>query len=119
MSTPSLFDFEEISWSPHPTISGIEVKMFANEKSFSPNDILMAKVDPGGEIPWHVHERESEVGYTLQGKAVLYSAETEAREQAVETKVDAGEAFVIPPGTWHALVNTGQSDVLIFALHTP
>jgi hypothetical protein len=69
VKAPVTIDLDDIPWQPHPTIPGIDVRAFQNEADFSPTDILIARVTAGGEIPWHVHDSETEIAYVLQGTA--------------------------------------------------
>lgn len=114
-----IIDFSQEQWIPHPTIAGIESKLFKNAAAYAPSDVLLARVNIGGVIPWHVHPDESEVAYVLQGEGVLLTAESEQHESAQEQKVTSGSAMLIPPNLWHSLVNTGELEMILFALHTP
>ena len=118
MKDPVVIPFDDLSWIPHPSISGIEIKLFNNSAAFSPSDLMVAKVETGSVIPWHVHEEEAEIAYMLIGEGTLYYAETEAHDPAYEKHITAGKGLIIPPGTWHSLVNTGAEGVHILALHT-
>jgi mannose-6-phosphate isomerase-like protein (cupin superfamily) len=119
VKAPVTIDLDDIPWQPHPTIPGIDVRAFQNEADFSPTDILIARVAAGGEIPWHVHDSETEIAYVLQGTGRLYSAESEARDPAAESPMLSGQAVIIPPGLWHCVHNTGAEELIILALHTP
>lgn len=118
---PVIIELDAIPWSSHPTILGIEIRMFQNKNSFSPSDIVIARIETRSEIPWHVHESESEIAYILQGTAKLYSALANPAESPVITENDftEGIASIIPPGLWHRVINTGDRTVLILAFHTP
>jgi len=118
---PVTVQLENIPWTPHPTIPGIEIRMFQNPEPFSPSDVLIARIEAGSKIPWHVHEQESEIAYILQGSATLYTAPAKPEDSPAVTESDfvEGVAGVIPPGLWHSVVNTGDATVLILALHTP
>jgi mannose-6-phosphate isomerase-like protein (cupin superfamily) len=119
VQTPIAIDFDAIPWQLHPTISGIYVKAFPNNASFAPTDVLIARVDTDGEIPWHVHETDTEIAYMFQGRGTLYSAPGENREQVAETAMIAGQSLLIPPGLWHSVRNIGDSDIIVLAIHTP
>ncbi|MBZ0297705.1 MAG: cupin domain-containing protein [Anaerolineae bacterium] len=119
MKNPINVDFEDLEWQPHPTIPGIEIKLFQNTSDFSPVDVMIARVAQHGEIPWHVHETNTEITYVLQGSGILYGAEDEKHEVVSATPMDAGGTVVVPPGLWHSVENTGDGDLLIFASHTP
>ena len=119
MQEPILIPFDEIDWAPHPTIPGVESRMFINEASFAPTDALLARLEPGREIPWHVHETDTEVVYTLQGRSLLLCAEHEGAEEVTRYESIPGRAVIIPPGLWHAVQNPYDETMIAFALHTP
>lgn len=119
MPAPITIDFDSLPWILHPTIGGIYVKAFQNKAAFAPTDFLIARVDAGGEIPWHVHETDSEIVYVLQGAGRLHSAADEQRSQVADTPMQAGQGIVIPPGVWHGVHNTGDETLLVVAIHTP
>ena len=66
--------FDTIDWQPHPTLAGIEIKLLQNKADFSPKDVMLARVAPLSEIPWHVHLADSEIAFVVRGTGVLYSA---------------------------------------------
>lgn len=73
--------------------------------------IAEAVVPPGGEPPLHVHAREDEIFYVLEGE-VLFQRGTERIEAA------AGAAVVLPRGVQHGFaVRTPQARMLV--LTTP
>jgi quercetin dioxygenase-like cupin family protein len=106
----------EMTWLPHPTITGIETKLFQNAAPHSPVDVLLAKV--ATEIPWHVHPETCEIAYLLQGRGKIYSASSATQEDMAESDWLAGHALIVPAGIWHAVKNLGTEPMVIFALHT-
>jgi mannose-6-phosphate isomerase-like protein (cupin superfamily) len=117
MNDVQLVDFNQQDWSDHPTIPGVAVKLFQPDASGSPEDLLIARVEPGGTIPWHVHSTV-EIAYFLQGTGSLSTSATEARDQVHAVAVAGGTGLVVPAGVWHSLQNTGDDTLLVFALHT-
>lgn len=118
MNAPVAVNFNELPWKPHPTISGIQVKLVPNEAPFSPADMVMAGVAAQGEIPWHVHERHAEIAYVVKGEGILYCAEHEGGEVTSESPMPSGSAVIVPAGLWHTVKNAGADDMLLFATHT-
>lgn len=115
---PVAVNFNEFPWKPHPTISGIQVKLVANEAPFSPADVVVAGVAKDSEIPWHMHERHAEIAYVIKGEGVLYCAEREGGDIVSESRMPANSAVIVPAGLWHTVKNTGPEDMLLFATHT-
>lgn len=68
---------------------------------------------PGGALPVHRHDRSEEIGYFLSGEGVVqFEVDGELREMSV----GRGHVWYNPPGTWHAVRNTGDGPLsLVFA----
>lgn len=115
MQKPKIISFSQLEWQPHPTIHGVDVKQVLTT---SPRDVVLAKVEPGNEIPWHVHEDTTEVAYMLQGRGLLRTSASESFEPFDEIEAIAGECMIIPVGLWHSLQNLTTETIEIFALHT-
>ena len=92
-----LIHFDEIPWAPHPTIPGVETRLHMHEESFAPTDALLARLEPGRKIPWHVHETDTEIVYILQGRALLLCAEYEGAEEVKQYEMQTGRSVIIPP----------------------
>lgn len=116
---PHIQDMNHIEWGLHPTITGVLTRVFENRASGNHADVLLAHVEVGGEIPWHVHAEARETAYVLVGQGVLKFAQTETRESPVETPLHVGVALTIPSGWWHTLVNTADVPLELFAFHMP
>jgi len=109
-------DFEQIAWQAHPTLAGIMTRFTAVDVMGNPAiDSLIARVDVGGSIPWHIHEITCELAYVIAGQG-LYHERTPEGDQAHSLQM--GFALFIAPAIWHAIENTGSEPMLIFAVHT-
>lgn len=109
-------EFSQLAWLPHPTIQGVETRFFATGQPVM--DVLLARVEVGQTIGWHVHPETCEVGYVLQGQGRLSFSETESREKTSHINLQTGTAVLVPSGIWHSLSNTGTEILMLFALHT-
>jgi mannose-6-phosphate isomerase-like protein (cupin superfamily) len=94
-------------------------KVFENQSTHPLADVLVAYIEPGGAIPWHVHEDASETAYVLIGEGVLKYAEPDKRDSPSEANLRVGVALTIPGGWWHTVLNTGTTPLELFAFHTP
>lgn len=119
MQEPIIIKFDEIDWAPHPTIPGVETRMFINQASFAPVDALLVRLGPGGDIPWHVHEADTEIVYTLQGRSLLLCKEHESAEEVKQYESLAGRGLIVPSGVWHSVQNPYDETMIGFAIHTP
>ncbi len=89
----------------------VEVLSLATKEELNNNARLFGKItlDPGCSIGYHVHEKESELFYVLEGEAE-YSDNGEMRT------ITAGELTVCPPGTGHSVANRKAKAVTLMAL---
>jgi len=81
------------------------VKMFAD----AGNRILWGRLAPGSSIGLHTHEADSETIYVVQGSGrMLYDGEYE--------DLSAGMCHYCPMGHAHSLMNSGEQDLVFFAV---
>lgn len=75
-----------------------------------PFDLQVRRVPPGAAVcPQHAHGVQWELFVVLSGTAtVRVDSETHA--------VQAGEAFVQPPGVAHQIINTGSVDFVFYVI---
>ncbi len=67
----------------------------------------------GGALPAHRHDKTEEIAYFLSGEGVLTVFEDGSPE---DVPVRAGYVTYTPPGSWHAIKNTGEEPLtLVFA----
>jgi quercetin dioxygenase-like cupin family protein len=67
---------------------------------------------PGSVTPFVVHDAE-ELFFIVAGSGEL-------RNEGAAIAFEAGDAFFVPPGAWHAVANTGATDVVtVFGFPTP
>jgi len=73
---------------------------------------FLALVPPGGGPPAHIHNREQESYYILEGTLDVTLGDK-------VLKVSAGDFVHIPRGTVHAFRNTGNTDARMLLLCVP
>lgn len=67
----------------------------------------------GGALPVHRHDKTEEIAYFLSGEGTLTVYENGS---AKDIPVRAGYVTYTPPGSWHAIKNTGNGPLtLVFA----
>jgi quercetin dioxygenase-like cupin family protein len=67
----------------------------------------------GGDLAEHKHNRSQELAYLISGEGTVKGRQDGV---LVETPINAGSVWYIPPGAWHAVKNTGTSPlVMVFA----
>lgn len=77
---------------------GEKLKMYAH-----------AKLLPGEEVEFHVHDGESEIYYVLSGNA-LYD------DNGTKVKIGAGDVTFTPSGSGHGIANIGKETLEFMAL---
>ncbi len=84
------------------------------------SQLVSMKLEPGQEIGWEQHDVDQYL-VIVQGKAYL---DTDTKEDELEIKSGelacAGDAFVVPAGTRHNLVNASKTDPLtLWSVYVP
>jgi len=68
-----------------------------------------AKLLPGEEVGFHIHEGESEIYYVLSGKAIY-------DDNGEKVEIGAGDVTFTPSGTGHGIANIGKETLEFMAL---
>lgn len=104
---------DSISWMPHPTASGVHIKPMITLKEHGLDvTCMLVEVPAGKEVPEHVHEKQDDILYPIQGRAVMW--------------VDGGENFMlepgvvvrVPKGVKHKILDVTE-DLLIYDVFCP
>lgn len=92
---------------PIPLPGGSWSRMVLNDKSIEGNAASLgySVFTPGCVTAMVAHETE-EVAYVLSGSGEL-------RLDSEDVPFAAGEGLFVPAGTWHAVANTGDQDVVM------
>jgi mannose-6-phosphate isomerase-like protein (cupin superfamily) len=80
--------------------------------------LTVMRLGPGEEIGWEMHDRLDQFLRIEQGSGRLDLGTT---EDAVDESHDVGDdwAMIIPGGTWHNVVNTGEGELKLYSLYAP
>jgi quercetin dioxygenase-like cupin family protein len=78
--------------------------------------LIEATVPPGGGPPLHVHSRETEGFYILDGEMTFHVAEGDALKTVVAT---VGTSITLPPGVKHAFRNATDREARMLILVAP
>jgi mannose-6-phosphate isomerase-like protein (cupin superfamily) len=71
-----------------------------------------ASLPPGGATERHFHRASEEIYFILSGTALM---ELDGQIQAVKP----GDAVLIPPGAWHQITATGESELRLLCCCAP
>jgi quercetin dioxygenase-like cupin family protein len=86
--------------------------LVTGEQSGGAYFILEAFVPPGGGPPPHIHQREEECFYLLQGHLTMTLGDQ-------KLKVAAGDFVQIARGTVHTFTNDGENEARMLAFFSP
>jgi mannose-6-phosphate isomerase-like protein (cupin superfamily) len=80
--------------------------------------LTVMSIGPGDDIGREVHPDHDQFLRIEQGSARIELSRT---EDEVEETHDAGAdwAVIVPAGTWHNLVNTGDGELKVYSLYSP
>ena len=76
-------------------------------------EMVLGRIEPGGEASRHYHVDEAQVVYILKGKADVALGEEEPR------RVGAGTVIRIPKGLVHEIVAAGSEALEVLVLYAP
>ena len=104
-----LISFQNMTELVVPHCRGGEKEFYKKAVDVENNQILMGRLAPGASIGPHTHEGESETIYYISGTGrMLYDGKYEP--------VVAGTCHHCPPDHIHSLENTGDEDLVFFAV---
>ncbi|MFQ5662176.1 MAG: cupin domain-containing protein [Candidatus Paceibacteria bacterium] len=75
------------------------------------SQLVLMSIKPGEEIGMEVHDLDQFLRFEEgEGKAIL---------DGVEAQVRDGSAVVVPAGTQHNFINTGDVDLKLYTIYSP
>lgn len=80
--------------------------------------LTVMRLQPGEEIGWEQHSHLDQFLRIEQGSGRL---DVGRSGDAVDEQHDVGDdwAVIIPAGSWHNVVNTGDADLHLYSLYSP
>lgn len=104
-----IIDFNTLENNRIKNFKGGEKELDVRWHTDDDNRIMYGRLEPGASIGMHTHDTSSETIYVLSGRGtVLIDGATE--------RVEAGLCHYCPKGHTHSLVNSGDEDLLFFAV---
>jgi len=99
---------KEITWKPHPTAKGVEIKVLLSKKEHGTDITLMlVKGRKGAEVPEHVHENADDIIYPISGKFKMWV------EGTGEIEVEKGRIIRVPKGVKHKVYGVDEDYVVL------
>lgn len=104
-----LLDFSAMAVQTISHFKGGEKELSATMYTDDDNRILFGKLEPGASIGMHCHDTGSEIVHILSGEGTAICDED--REA-----LRPGVCHYCPKGHSHSILNTGDEDLLFFAV---
>ena len=82
------------------------------------SQLTVMRIAAGEDIGLEVHSDHDQINRIEEGKGRAELGPSE--DEVAETHdVEADWAIVVPAGTWHNVVNTGDGDLKVYSLYSP
>lgn len=105
-------DSKALPWNPHRNFENVRIKTLETRASHAGISFHVVRVEVGAEMTPHTHDKETETVYVTSGRGILTMG---------HAQVACSEGFCasIPPGTLHALRNTGDAPLDLVTVFSP
>ena len=77
--------------------------------------LTLMSIEPGNDIGLEVHAEHDQFLRIEEGQANVYLGPTETNLSEQQAGTD--DAIFVPAGTWHNVVNTGQSPLKVYSIY--
>lgn len=110
-------------YGPDPFVANIEEVTLNNTnyrttlwtgKNFQ---VTLMAIQPGHDVGLEIHETTDQFLRIEEGAATVYLGKTKDRLDSWEANND--DAVIVPAGTWHNLVNSGDTPLKIYSIYSP
>ena len=82
------------------------------------SELTLMSIEPGGEIGLEVHPDHDQFLRIEAGKAQVRAGTS--KDSLTETvDVEDDWAFIVPAGTWHNVINTGDDPLRLYTVYSP
>jgi len=81
-------------------------------KTAENTQVVVMSIEVGSEIGEEVHEKEDQILVFIEGEGeAIVAGETQ--------KIEAGDLVLVPKGTVHNFINTGDTPLKLFTTYSP
>ena len=108
---------------PDPFVANIEEATRANSNYrttlWTGNNlqVTLMTIQPGHDVGLEVHMTTDQFLRIEDGKATVYLGDS--RENLQSWEADNDDAVIVPAGTWHNLVNSGDRPLKVYSIYAP
>jgi len=114
---------EIIDHGPDPFVANIEELTLANNNYRTTLwtgkylQVTLMTIQPGHDIGLEVHEDTDQFLRIEEGTATVYLGGS--KENLKTWQANNDDAIIVPAGTWHNLVNSGDTPLKIYSIYAP
>ncbi|OCC14899.1 hypothetical protein DBT_1694 [Dissulfuribacter thermophilus] len=106
------FKKDSMEFKPHPRFKGVGFLPLIDKAQDQGLSVSMLEIEPGIEIPIHIHETQADSIYVLSGEGQAFvNGEWQA--------ISEGDYILVPSGEEHGVKNTGNQVLKLFIVHVP
>src|SRR6476646_10710565 len=80
--------------------------------------LTVMSIPPGGEVGLEVHPEVDQFLRLEQGKAQVKVGPAEG-DLNESYDIEDDWALIVPAGTWHNIINTGDEDLKLYSIYSP
>jgi len=108
---------------PAPYVANIEEATLANSNyrttlwTGKNLQVTLMAIQPGHDIGLEVHPTTDQFLRIEEGKATVYLGDSKENLHSWEANND--DAVIVPAGTWHNLVNSGDTPLKVYSIYAP
>lgn len=108
---------------PAPTVVNIETATVENTNyrttlwTGKNLQITLMSIDSGDDIGLEVHDTHDQFLRIEQGQATVSMGPT--KEQLTVWQASSSDAVIVPAGTWHNLVSSGEVPLKVYSIYAP
>lgn len=112
-------DVAELGWAADIEAATLENTDFRRVLFTGRNmQLTVMSLAPGEDIGWETHETHDQFLRIEQGRGRLRFGRSENSVDE-EHQVEDDWAIIVPAGTWHDVLNTGDTELKLYSLYAP
>jgi mannose-6-phosphate isomerase-like protein (cupin superfamily) len=112
-------DVAELGWAADSDAATLENKDFRRVLFTGGHmQLTVMSLAPGEDIGWEMHDTHDQFLRIEQGRGRLRFGRSEDSVDEEHT-VEDDWAIIVPAGTWHDVLNTGDTELKLYSLYAP
>ncbi|MGC8659491.1 MAG: cupin domain-containing protein [Desulfomonilaceae bacterium] len=104
---------EDVSWTPHPVVAGVQVKPLVTQREHSAAvTCMLVKIPVGKDVPEHIHADQDDILFPLEGSGVMWVDGTG------EFPLTPGMVVRVPKGVRHKIGQVTE-ELVVYDVFSP